>query len=308
VPSINNEAPLAVIAGPSTGSPGGSLAFDGSGSTPASDLKNYAWRDGDGSTEEGADKKQVSHTFANAGNYKVTLTVTDSLNASHTTEHNVVVGAVGPVAVCNWTPSPALQGVPVTFDGSGSTSPPGSSISLYVWTWGDGSPDGTGVSATHTYNVQATFQPKLKVLDNSSPNRLHEVNCAPVVVGAPPLCTGEYSLAANPSQQQCGSLGTSTWGGNKLTMNMAAGGVMTASEQFAGSTINFSGTWTGQTFTMTGAYDVPDSFGSSHSDVTINGTWNSGCNGWSGTWREVNSHTLLGPTCTLTWNVTSSKL
>jgi PKD repeat protein len=306
VPSINTEAPRANISGPSTGNPGSSLSFDGSASTPTSDLKNYAWSFGDGSTEQGADKKQVSHTFANAGNYKVTLTVTDSLNQNDTTELNVVVGAVGPVAVCNWTPNPALQGVPVNFSGSGSTSPPGSTISLYVWTWGDGSADGTGVTATHTYNVQATFQPRLKVLDNL--NRLHEVNCPQVVVGAPPLCTGTYSLAANPTSQLCGALGTATWGGNQWTMTMNANGTITAQEMFAGMPINFSGTWAGQTFTMTGAYDVPDSLGTSHSDVTINGTWTGGCGGWTGTWREVNSHSLIGPTCTLTWNVTSSKL
>jgi PKD repeat protein len=308
VPSINNEAPKATITGPSTGSPGASLSFDGSTSTPASDLKNYAWAFGDGSTEQGADKKLVSHTFANAGNYKVTLTVTDSLNQSDTTELNVVVGAVGPVAVCNWSPNPALQGVPVVFNGSGSTAPVPATISLYVWTWGDGSADGTGVTANHTYNVQATFRPKLKVLD--SLNRLHEVNCPDVVVGAPPLCVGDYSLAANPSSQSCGGLGTSTWGGNKLTMNMQVGGVLTASETFAGNPINYTGTWTGQTFTLTGSYDVVDSGTglTTHSDVTINGTWTGGCGGWTGTWREVNSIVGIGPLCTLTWNITSAKL
>lgn len=306
IPSVNTEAPKANIAGPSSGNPGAALTFDGSGSTPASDLKNYAWAFGDGSTEAGADKKVVSHTFANPGNYRVTLTVTDSLSKSDTTELNVVVGAVGPVAVCNWSPNPALQGVPVTFNGSGSTTPPGSTISLYVWTWGDGSADGTGVTAQHTYNVQATFQPKLKVLDNL--NRLHEVSCAPVVVGAPPLCTGEYTLTANPNKAQCLSANDTTWGGNKLNINMQAGGVITATEQFSGNTITYTGTWAGATFTMTAQFDTQDSIGTTYThNATVTGTWQ-GCNSWTGSYVEQISLAGFGTLCTLTWNISSTKL
>jgi large repetitive protein len=308
VPSVNNEAPKAVINGNSSGSPGASMSFDGSASTPASDLKNYAWSFGDGTSDQGADKKQVSHNFANAGTYKVTLTVTDSLNQSDTTELNVVIGAVGPIAVCNWSPNPALQGSPVTFNGSGSTAPPGSNISLYVWTWGDGSADGTGVSATHTYNVQATFKPKLKVLDTL--NRVHESNCADVVVAPPPLCIGEYTMTLAPGQantQNCGGANT-TWGGNKLNITMVAGGTISATEAFNGSTINYSGTWTGNTFTMTGMYTTSDSFFTYNNTATINGTWTANCGGWNGTYNEVVTIQGVGQLCTLTWNIASSKL
>lgn len=307
VPSINSELPRARIVGPSSGNPGAALSFDGSTSTPASDLQLYAWSFGDGSTEQGADKKVVSHTFANPGNYKVTLTVTDSLQQNDTTELNVVVGAVGPVAVCAWSPTPALQGVPVQFNGSGSTAPAGSTISLYVWSFGDGSADGTGVTASHTYNVQATFKPKLKVLDSQS--RLHEVACADVVVGAPPLCAGDYTLVANPNKAACFSTDDTTWGGNKLTIAMQAGGTITASEQFSGNTINYAGTWSGQTFTMTGQFDTQDSLGTTYThNATVNGTWSGGCGGWSGTYVERISVQGLGTLCTLTWNITSTRL
>ena len=308
VPAINNETPRAIITGPSSGNPGTALLFDGSGSTPTSDLQLYSWAFGDGTTESGADKKTATHTWASAGNYKLPLTVTDSLGQSDTAELNVVVGAVGPVAVCNWTPTPALQGVPVQFDGTNSTSPAGTSIAAYLWTFGDGSADGNGQKVNHTYNVQATFKPKLTVIDSLS--RVHVVNCADVVVGPPPLCDAQYSLSANPSAQSCGGLGTSTWGGNKLNMHMAANGTITADETFAGNPINYAGTWAGNTFTMTGQYDVVDSGTglTTHSDVTINGTWTNGCGGWTGTWKEVNSLVGIGPLCTLTWNITSSKL
>jgi PKD repeat protein len=308
VPSVNNEAPHAVISGPSSGNPGSPLSFDGSGSTPANDLKLYSWDFGDGQTAEGADKTQVNHTFANAGTFKVTLKVTDSLGQNDTTELNIAVGVAGPVAVCNWSPNPALQGVPLTFNGSSSTAPAGSNIVLYVWTWGDGSSDGTGVSATHTYNTQATFKPKLKVLDNL--NRFNESSCSDVVVQPPPLCSGDYSMTLAPGQsntQSCGGANT-TWGGNKITLAMAAGGTITGTEAFNGGTINYSGTWSGNTFTMTGQYDTNDGFFDYHNVATINGTWVSGCNGWNGTYNEQITIVGVGQLCTLTWNLASSKL
>ena len=68
---------------------------------------------------------------------------------------------MAPIAVCSWMPQPALQGVPVQFDGTGSTSPTGSTVSTYLWDFGDGSAMGTGSKVNHTYNVLATFKPKL---------------------------------------------------------------------------------------------------------------------------------------------------
>ena len=65
--------------------------FNGSGSTPAPGrtIVSYRWEYGDGSpTESGA---QVAHSFAVAGVYTVTLTVTDDVGRSHTTNRTVTV-------------------------------------------------------------------------------------------------------------------------------------------------------------------------------------------------------------------------
>ena len=65
--------------------------FNGSGSTPAAGrtIVSYRWEYGDGSpTESGV---QVAHSFAVAGVYTVTLTVTDDVGRSHTTNRTVTV-------------------------------------------------------------------------------------------------------------------------------------------------------------------------------------------------------------------------
>lgn len=313
VPSVNASTPKALITGPTTGMINQTLMFDGTGSTPDGDLKNYVWNFGDTQMASGAAMKTATHAFAAGGTYKVTLTVTDTLSQSDTFELQVVIATVGPVAVCNWTPMPALQGVPVQFDGTSSTAPMPATISTYIWDFGDGSAMGTGSKVNHTYNVQATFKPKLKVLD--SMNRVHEAPCQDVVVGVPPLCAGDYTLAANPTQQNCGGLGTTTWAGNKLTITESADGGILGTEMFNGMPLSYTGTWTGPDFTMTGSYTQTDMTSGlkTKSDVTINGKFG-GCTGWTGTWVEKN--TLLDfPTpgqssvlCTLTWNITSTRL
>ncbi len=308
VPSVNVAGPKAVLTGPAMGMPNAVLNFDGAGSTPDGDLKKYAWNFGDpagaNNLVAGADLKAQSHSYGAAGSYKVTLTVTDSLGASDTAELPVAVAAVGPMAVCAWTPVPALQGVPVQFDGTGSTAPAGSTVSTWVWDFGDGSM-GAGSKVNHTYNVQATFKPKLKVLDNL--NRVHEASCVDVVVGAPPACTGDYTLGATPTQQSCGGLGTVTWAGNKLNIVEAPDGGASATEAFNGGMILYSGSWTGSDFTMTGSYSTMSMGLTTQADVTVTGKF-TGCTGWTGTYVEKDTLVGVGVLCTLTWNITSTRL
>ena len=68
------------------------VALDASASTTTADdgVINYAWDLGDGSTATG---KTVDHTYAQAGDYKVTLTTTTSTGQSATSEATVTVTA-----------------------------------------------------------------------------------------------------------------------------------------------------------------------------------------------------------------------
>lgn len=234
------------------------------------------------------------------------LTVTDSLGQSDTAEHLLAVGQLAPVAVCSFSPTEPLQGLPITFDGSASTAPDGSSIKLYVWDLDDGSAQKTGATVQHTYNVQATFRPKLQVIDTQ--NRVGETVCPEVVVGAPPLCHAEYTLEANPNQQPCSFWGTTTWAGVKMDIEQRMDGTVVGTEQFNNQTIIFNGTWSGADFTMNGTYTQDDGAGGTvTTDATVQGTF-AGCSGWTGTWVETATSDQFGVLCTLTWNIDASRL
>ncbi len=91
-PASKNEPPVASFTFTAKG--GGSLLapvtvqFDAS--DPDGDIKTYAWDFGDGNTGEG---QQVEHTYTDAGEYKVKLTVTDNKGATNTTTKTVEIGS-----------------------------------------------------------------------------------------------------------------------------------------------------------------------------------------------------------------------
>ncbi|UCG70112.1 MAG: right-handed parallel beta-helix repeat-containing protein [Thermoplasmata archaeon] len=59
------------------------------------------------------------------------------------------------------------EGHIVQFDGSGSNDPDGT-IVTYDWDFGDGSPHGSGVNPTHTYNSTGNYTVTLTVVDNQN--------------------------------------------------------------------------------------------------------------------------------------------
>jgi PKD repeat protein len=68
-------------------------SFDGSGSTDDGSITSYAWDYGDSHSDTGVTPSP--HTYANAGTYTVSLTVTDNGNLTDTVTHQVSVGSAG---------------------------------------------------------------------------------------------------------------------------------------------------------------------------------------------------------------------
>jgi PKD repeat protein len=90
-----NEPPIAKITGPTTGIETYEVEFSASGSTDDGWIVSYGWDFGDGNTEiyvEGVNlTTTVTHAFAVAGTYPVTLTVTDNDGASTAVVHDITI-------------------------------------------------------------------------------------------------------------------------------------------------------------------------------------------------------------------------
>jgi PKD repeat protein len=158
-------------------------SFDGTTSAdPDGTIASYAWNFGDGTTSTLA---KPSHTYAAAGPYTVTLTVTDDKGATGTATKSVTVTAA------NQPPTAAISGVSCTgltcsFDGSGSADADGS-ITSYAWTFGDGG-TASGAKPSHTYGSASTYPVTLTVTDDKG-------------------ATGTATTSVSPTAQQPAAIG-----------------------------------------------------------------------------------------------------
>jgi PKD repeat protein len=164
----------------SPGSPfeGTAVQFNGgisSDPNPGGKIDQYSWDFGDGASSTQA---TPSHTYAKAGTYHVTLTVTGSEGKSGQATHDVTVADELPTAAFT-PPSGVRAGSPASFDGRASNDADGS-ISTYAWSFGDGSA-ASGATASHTYGHAGTFTVTLRVTD--SDGRAASVS-HPVTVGS----------------------------------------------------------------------------------------------------------------------------
>ncbi len=131
-----NQPPVAVAkATPTSGDPGVTVSFDGSGSTdPNADSLAYAWDlDGDGAFDDSTAVKPV-RTYNAAGNYRVSLKVSDGKGGTATDALMIGVGL--PRAMIA-TPASTLRwavGDTVSFSGS-ATDYRGTAIPASNLTW-----------------------------------------------------------------------------------------------------------------------------------------------------------------------------
>jgi len=135
--------------------------FDSSGSTDDVGITNRAWTFGDGGTA--GNVVAPSRTYAAAGTYSVTLTVTDAGGLSNAITKQVSVTA----PPTNQPPVPSFTisctNLTCTFDSSGSTDDVG--ITGRQWFFGDGTTGGDIVAPTKTYAAPGTYSVRLNVID-----------------------------------------------------------------------------------------------------------------------------------------------
>lgn len=160
-----NSAPVASAGGPYGGLEAAAIQFDGTASNdPDGDALTYAWDFGDGATGSGP---APTHTYADDGDYTVTLTVSDATHApvsAHTVAH---VANVAPL-VSTLPAAEILVGE--TYSSSGSFMDPGADSWSAMVDYGAGSTPvpltGKTFSLQHTYASAGTFTVVVRITDD----------------------------------------------------------------------------------------------------------------------------------------------
>ncbi|MCW2580882.1 MAG: Conserved secreted protein of unknown function, putative domain [Blastococcus sp.] len=196
-----NTAPEASFTASATGL---TVQLDGRASVDRNGtISRYSWSLGDGASASGP---TASHTYARAGTYPVTLTVTDDAGATATAKQSVTVtqpaGNEAPTAAF----TAASDGLTVTLNGSGSADSDGT-IRSHAWTFGDGT-DGTGATTSHTYAAEGSYPVQLTVTDDDGATAVSNQTVTVTAPGGPP------PLARDTFQRTVsGGLGTADVGG-----------------------------------------------------------------------------------------------
>lgn len=181
----DNRAPQASFsADPPGGGRGTEITFDASASQdPDGTIQLYDWDFGDGGKGEG---KIISHRYDAAGNFTVTLTVTDDRQSKSTSNREVKIeNTIPPVAHFNVQPQQGDTATVFSFDGSSSTDSDGR-IKSYRWEFGDGAiADGARVS--HKFSLKGDFSVRLTVTDNDGLESMKEKGLK--IIGRPPVAS-----------------------------------------------------------------------------------------------------------------------
>ncbi|HEY0450359.1 PKD domain-containing protein [Actinophytocola sp.] len=196
--AAGNTAPTATFTATTTPL---TVALDATSSAdPDGTVASYTWTFGDGATGTGP---TVSHPYAAAGTYPVTVTVTDDDGATDSHAALVVVSAANVPPTAAFTSSTAGRTLSVA--GTGSADSDGT-VASYSWNWGDGTPAGSGATATHPYAADGTYTVTLTVTDDQgATGTLSQV----VTVAAGPAVI----VDDNFSRTVTGGLGTAPVGG-----------------------------------------------------------------------------------------------
>jgi PKD repeat protein len=193
--TVRDDPPQAAVsATPSSGSGPLQVTADASGSSDvdATPIASYRFDWGDGSVPTAdQDTPTATHTYADPGDYTLTVVVTDTAgNESRATTTVRVFGSnLPPNAALSVSPASGVVDLDVTADASASTDPD-DGIASYRFEWGDGTAgtgEQPGAVATHTYRAAGTYTVTVTVQDTAgqTTTATTQVVVKPNLVGNP---------------------------------------------------------------------------------------------------------------------------
>ena len=138
-----------------------SVLFNAASSTSTPEITNYMWNFGDG-TSTNTNNSTTTHSFPASGEYIITLTITNTLEATNSTSTtiNIKEDENQLIAAFTYSPSNPNKDEEVFFDASSSSST--SEIVSYLWNFGDNNSTTTNnATTTHVFTFPGEFTTNL---------------------------------------------------------------------------------------------------------------------------------------------------
>ena len=152
-------------------------------------INSYSWNFGDGASDV-TNNKNIAHSFVTPGTYKVALLAKDVSGCFDTTSTTIIVQPT-PITG-SVTPSSGCIPITATFTANASI-PVNSSVSNYIWNFGDGSPQVSTntTSISHVYSATGNFAPMVTV--STSEGCTNTYTYQGVAYGTPPTNLVAYT-------------------------------------------------------------------------------------------------------------------
>ncbi len=200
-----SAAPTAsFVFSPTSPAAGQSVVFnaDATRAAPGRTITQYSWIFGDGGTASGF---LVTHAFAAAGAYNVTLSVLDDVGQKTTVSQSVTVTAGGgsgsgqTIASFTFSPLTPSAGQPIFFNAAASSAAAGHTLTTYAWDFGDGTNfAGSVATATHSFTAAGTFTVTLVVTDDTGQKATVKTPVTVTAASAGSLTAGFTASPTNP--------------------------------------------------------------------------------------------------------------
>ncbi len=135
----------------------------GFNSLTASPNATFLYGFGDGSPQVLSNSSRINHNFTSFGIYNTSVKVTNTFGCTYS--NNFLVQVKIPLITSTVSPINGCAPANVTFSGTAVDIPPGSKVTNYAWSFGDGSAisNTTGSSTTHVYSTAGNFSPALTI-------------------------------------------------------------------------------------------------------------------------------------------------